>query len=81
MVISVKSNIEIFDDGEFWEYGTISFKKGCKTKLSKSCKSKNGKDKFIYREHYDAMLFAREDQELYVCPNGLGFHIRTKKNP
>ena len=81
MVISVKSNIEIFDDGEFWEYGTISFKKGCKTKLSKSCKSKNGEDKFIYREHYDAMLFAREDQELYVCPNGLGFHIRTKKNP
>lgn len=81
MVISVKSNIELFDDGEFWEYGTISFKKGCKTKLNKSCKSRNGKDKFIYREHYDAMLFAREDQELYVCPNGLGFHIRTKKNP
>ena len=81
MVITVRSNNNIFDDGAYWEYGAISFKKGCITKSNKSCTSKKGNVKYIYKEHYDAMLFARKDQELYVCPNGLGFHIRTKKNP
>tara|TARA_B100000579_G_C22833700_1_gene857409 strand:- start:1361 stop:2740 length:1380 start_codon:yes stop_codon:yes gene_type:complete len=88
--IRINSNYEKMNY-EFWIDDEHKIKLGCgiQNKLKDKylllgpilpCRSKNNKEKYIYKDYRDAMLFIRKNQKIYECPKSLGFHIKTIKS-